>query len=58
MSRVHAYAAELGAHDPTALLDYIDTEVPTANEATVMEYLKALVKSDALSQCTTRGSVQ
>lgn len=56
--RVLAYVAELGAHDPRAVIEYIDKEVPAPNEPVIAEYLKALTKTDALSQYTSQGPLK
>ena len=56
--RVHAYVAELGVHNPRAVLEYVDKEVPAPNEAVIAEYLKALTKTNALSQYTAQGPLQ
>lgn len=55
--RVHAYVAELGAHNPEAVLEYVDREVPVANEAVAAEYLKALMNTNALSHYIAQVSL-
>ena len=56
--RVYAYVAELGVHNPRAVLGYTDRDVPAPNKAVVAEYLKALIKTNVLSHYTTQGPIQ
>lgn len=50
-ANVHAaYLAELGRHDPVAVLKHADEHPAASNEAVVAEYIRALVKSGRWAQ--------
>ena len=55
--RAQAFLAELNKRDPAAVLRLVDSKTLAVNSAVIVEYLKALVKTDKISQFSSDGAV-
>ncbi|KAL3155675.1 hypothetical protein ABBQ32_012702 [Trebouxia sp. C0010 RCD-2024] len=55
--RSQAFLAELNKRDPKAVLRHVDNKTLAVNPAVIVEYLKALVKTNRISQYSIDGAV-
>lgn len=58
MCRSHAYLAELNKRDSEAVLKHVEDKTFAVNSAVTVEYLKALVKTNRISQYSSDGVVR
>jgi hypothetical protein len=56
--RSQAYLSELNKRDSAAVIKYVDSGSTAVNSAVIVEYLKALVKTGAISQFSDGGNVR
>lgn len=57
MSRSQAFLAELNKRDPKAVLRHVEDKTLAVNPAVIVEYLKALVKTNRIAQYSIDGAV-
>ena len=56
--RFHDFLVELNKRDSASVIKHVDSKTMAINSAVVVEYLKALVKTDQISQFSQAGVVR